>query len=548
MIENNSESAGPLEKLDINPVLAKAFQRAIRAEYGHNSAITIKQNWAYARFFVVCLQKIGLNQTVPLPATVMWDVHKFLQSSGFKRSTCQCRQNVIITLLRWCHRNIPNVVSRNATFDVPSFVREVVTYKNIISEESVKKILSLCYSEIEEIEDRLIRKKHLLLDAVNSSDPEYKKLIEDLLMVGNGRIPFQRELRGHRLQLHRRIERFGGLTKIRSQLYFMHEDVLPFYVAIIVQTAGNPMAVRDANTDCIEPHPLRTDLEFLNWEKRRSASEQRVDFPVDKEWSAPNLVRKMLNLNDSLRSISHAEYRDRIFISLSEKSDVPTVPSVQTLHNALALFLKKNNLDNFDFKDFRRSSAHAHRVAGGTIEVARKKLNHRNASTTYKYYSGREDASQFNDEAIVRFQGSLIRQSTELMNVADDASTLPVGWEEAPKPAETVFGFQCADPFAGINKLAQKGSRCVHFSQCSTCRGAIIPVDDPIVIAKVLSSQMALKDAKVRAERTGWELRFKKIYASTLDVIEREILPFVHPEVLRVASNHINKSLVPFLE
>lgn len=541
-------SVGPLEKLDVHPILAKGFQRALIAEFGHNSALSKKQNLAYARYLVCYLQQLGFHHTVPLPAGVMVDIHQILCDSGLKNSTCQTRQNVILSLLRWCHRNLPDVISRDAKLDVPGFVREASLVKSNLSVDAVKKILSACYLEIDEIELRLNRGRDMMSDEMNSVDRVGKKLVEDLLLVGNGRIPIQRDLLGQGLLLPRRVQEYGGLYKIRSQLYFMHEDVLPFYIAVLAQSAGNPMAVQEMEMDCVESHPLRRDLEYLIWEKRRSSSEQRVEFPVDKKWSAPNLVRRILALNAPLREYAIDQDRSRLFLSHSSRSQVPTVPSAQSLHNALSGFVKRHNLENFDFRDFRKSSATAHRVAGGTIEIARKKLNHRNSSTTAKYYSGPEDVSQANDAAIVGFQGLLINVSAQGKNLKDSCSKFSSEHGESSSPSETVFGFQCADPFAGIDGRSPKGNRCMHFSQCSTCPGAIIPVDDPLVIAKVISSQIALKDARARAEISGWDLRFNKLYASTLNVIEKEILPFVHADVLRVARDHIDKTRIPFLE
>lgn len=545
---NESKSCGVLKKMDVHPVLANALQRALRAEFGHQAATSMKQNVACVRYLVVCLQALNIHHTVPLPATVMWDINKWMQGSGFKNSTNQSRQNVILILLRWCHRNLPSVIDRRATFDVPSFLREKRLPSKALAEDTIKKILAACYSEIEEIENRLLRSKKLLLEDANSVDKEFKRLVEDLLIVGDGRIPSQQGLRGYGLGLYRRVEKYGGLREIRSRLYLLHEDVLPFYLAIVVQTAGNPIAIMEAEMNCIEPHPLRTDLEFLNWNKRRSRAEQRVDFPVDKKWSAPNLVRRLLVLNSPLREFASSKDLGRLFLAHGANAQAPNVPSVQTLHNSLAKFSRKYAIDNFDFRDFRRSSAKAHRVAGGTVEVARHRLNHRNASTTSKYYSGPEDVSQFNDEAIVRYQGMLITLSSQSNDFGKTNPELVAADLDISRPAETVFGFQCADPFAGIEGRSPKGTQCMHFSQCSTCRGAIIPVDDPFVIAKVLSSQIALKQAKLRAERSGWDLRFKKLYAPTLDVIEKEILPFVHADVLRIARDHINESLIPVLE
>lgn len=547
--KNRSSQAMSLEELDVHPLLATAFARALQAEFGHNAPETRKQAHRCARKLVLCLQELGLQHTIPLPATLVQAIHTLLRESGLKSSTAQSHQNIILTLLRWCYRNEPNVLSRATTFEVASFARNTPEARREISADVVKKVLAACYSEIDAVEEKLLRTRAALAGDKSGIDGSLFGLISDLLHIGGGQIPSQHQLHGEGvigLSIHSRVEAAGGLREIRTNVYLTHRGVFPFYLSAVVQTAGNPLAIREAAMHCIERHPLRTDLEFVNWEKRRAGVEQRVDFPVDKKWSTPNLLRRLLVLNAPLRPLATPQERDRLFLASGGHAQPACVPSVQTLHNFLADFLLKHDLDDFDFKDFRPSAARAHHVAGGTIEVARKRLNHQSARTTARHYSGPEDVAQFNDEAIVRYQGQLISASKSLGSSAQKKAEC--GSVDNAQRAETVFGFLCADPFAGLDGRAPKGSRCMHFNQCSGCSGAIVPVDDPQVIAKVLTSLQALKDAKSRAERAGWEVRFKKLYGPTLEVIENEILPFVHSDVLQIARAGVNPALIPALE
>jgi len=551
MAENVDVPASSLNDLDIHPMLANALERALKAEFGHNSLETKKQAHRCARKLVLCIQELGLQQTVPLPATVVQSVHEWLLRSGLKGSTAQSHQNIILTLLRWCYRNATTVLSRKTTFYVSSFTRNLPEVRRKPPADLIKQVLAACYSEINVVEQRLLRMREALAGAPSDLDSRLVSLIHDLVRIGNGQIPSLDELHGDAvvgLRIHRRILELGGLREIRSHMYLTHRGVFPFYLSAVVQTAGNPHAVREAGMRCIEKHPIRTDLEFVNWDKRRAGREQRVDFPVDKKWSAPNIIRRLLVLNEPLRISAAPKDREFLFLASGGHAQPACVPSVQTLHNFLAEFRQKYELEDFDFKDFRSSVAGLHHVAGGTIEVARKRLNHESARTTARHYSDPEDVAQSNDQAIIRYQGQLISLSEN-----GNSPHLVTGEADRAKPAftpgaETVFGFFCVDPFAGLDGHSAKGSRCLHFNQCSGCRGAIIPVDDPNTIARILSSLQALKEAKVRAERTGWEVRFNKLYTPTLNVIERDILPFVHPDILRIARSMVSTLHIPVLE
>jgi hypothetical protein len=335
----------------------------------------------------------------------------------------------------------------------------------------------------------------------------------------------------------------GGLQYIRSLVYLTTGDVFPFYMAVVTQTGGNPMAIRLLELRCIEPHPLRSDLEFLCWDKKRAKSEQRQDFPIGKRWSAPNIVRRLLKLNESIRLDARSSMKSMVFLARGLRRDEPEVPSVQSFHNYLAAFLDRYKIQEFDFEDMRTTVARVLHGDFHDIEIPKRRLNHRNVKTTSRYTSIEEFPLRWHDK-ITEFQGILVsRGGAEGVSKRNDGDEGIVR-----KPAETVFGFGCRDPYAGADGVTPKGTRCINFTGCSTCAGSVIPLDDPRIISRILAAKVALEAAQKDALVHGWSGRFEAVYGDTLSIINTTILSSVSPVVMEKARKHMNVSSIPVLE
>lgn len=540
-----------LSKSRIPKRLAKELLRALATEFGHTSLETQRQTFRGVRKLVAMLVEEGLNETLPLPASIAMDFHNWLERSGLAGSTAQSHQNNILSILKWCGRNSDGLLSARTSFVVPAFKRQDPKERAALSEEDVKGILQACYKEIEEVATRLAVGDRLLSGDARTRDEEWlADLIGDLLVTGRGRIATQAEVTRGGNNLKRRVADAGGLKPIHDLLYVNPRSMFPFYLAIICQTGGNPTPIARMRTDCIVANPLRADLEKLNWDKKRSNAEQRDTFPRGKKWSAPSLVRRYLKLTEEMRtSLADGYHKDDLFIALPHGgSRTARVPCAQLLHVMLGDFIGKHGLKNFDFKDLRPHVAEAHRRAGGSVLVAQQKLNHRNASTTQKYLSPSK-VSPEHDHYIHKYQGHLISLATataahggQAQNQSEDGASY------SREAAATVFGFECSDPFGGIAGHSPKGTLCTHFAKCATCPGAVVPVDDPKVIANLLAAHQALESAKTRSFKEGWVARFNSIYQPTLTILEKEILPSVSNGVRDMALDLVRVQGIPYLE
>lgn len=521
-----------LSKLDVSAVLAEALLRAHAASHGHTAIETQKQAFRSIRKLILCLQEMKLHQVVPLPRTIAQSFHEWLARSGLKGSTAQSHQNIVVGLLTWCARNARDAVSPDLYARVLSFHRDDPPERRELDPDTVRAVLAACYERITQIESRL-KFGTALVDGTFEDTAENRTLaatLLDSLKLGHGRIPTQQEVGRAGHNLSRRVSKAGGLSYLRELVCVTASDVFPFYLSVVVQTGGNPLSIRELQTGCIERHPLRDDLEVLGWNKKRAHSEQRQDFPIGRTWSAPNIIRKLMALNQQIREASRASQKRYVFIAVGARRNEALLISIQSLHNYLREFLREHNFPDFNFEDFRVTQAM--RLYGEFLDlhVPQKRLNHKSVRTTSRYTSI-EDFPLVLYQKIAKFQGVLVggRSGSTVKNEHRKCV------DTVKAPVDTVFGFGCKDPFAGIDGVTPEGTRCLNFTACSTCAGSLVPLDDPKIISRIIAAKLALEDAQKEAAAHGWGERFDVLYHDTLIIINQSILSNVLPEVMKRA-------------
>ncbi|WIV98445.1 hypothetical protein [Kinneretia aquatilis] len=523
--------------------LAEALMRAMVAHLGHTSVSTRKQAFRAIKVFGSFLRSHGLDKDVPLPANTILLLREWIQKKKTPL-TARVMMNTLIGLLSWLERNIPSVLHPKMTFVVPRIkvVKNHVAERRHLGDEAIQAILKACHAEIVQTEKRLTQGHKLAFGQCEPEEQDLADLIASLLQIGGGRLASFSEVLAIGSPLRKWVEIYGGLRHIASLLYLSPRTLLPFYVALLIQTSGNPESILQIHADCIRPHPLRSDLERVIWRKNRSRSEQKVDHPIGRIWSAASIVRRLSSLNERLRKDSPKHLRDRLFICVAARN-VRTLSSCH-LHQMLPDFIGQHQLVDFDFRDFRRDGALDHHREGASIEAARIRLNHI-SSTTTATYTPLADRAEYHDSVIRRFQGELVRRSEGGSAGVEESERAE---EVRGGESETVFGFQCKDPLAGIAPNSRKGSLCVQFARCASCPGAIIPLDDPKIVGKLLAAAEALESARSRSLEEGWWPRFDAMYESTRTVLANELLPAVDPVVRVKAGQFKAHHFIPWLE
>ncbi|MGN4117214.1 tyrosine-type recombinase/integrase [Burkholderia gladioli] len=529
--QGNSRTTLDFSELKLSYRMTHALQVAFETECGHLAVETQRQVWRCCKKLSMFMQDEGLGRKMPLPSDMLLRFRIWLEKTALCNATKQSILNVGISIVTASSRIDPGIVSSGFRLDVRSFERGAPKPSPALSEQSMKQVLQACYEEISAIEQRLTAGRSLLDDCKGDADKTRREVMRRFVaLTGNG-IPKRRDVIAMGKVFLRQVDALGGVRAIISQLHVTARDILPFYLAILAQTSGNAMAILDIGCDCIRDHPLRADIASVVWSKPRSQREQKADFSIAHRWSAPNLINRLKALNDPLRPWLGERFSDRLFVAYCNGR--VAVPCVQLFHIMLDEFIREHKLEHFDFKQLRKTGATIIFRETGDVRVVKERLNHRSTTTTRRYID-EPLLREVHDQLIHRFQGELISMS---MNSRLHARATDQRASISRNPSETVFGFLCRDPLAGLAKGSVRGQLCEHFQQCATCPGAIVPLDDPKIVARLLDSLDQLRSRRADAEVEGWVRRFDLLYGATISILQNEIIQKVGPAILDAASH-----------
>ena len=530
--------------LGIPPELALALKNAFQACFAHTSALSQRTSFAAVRAFCAFLKANDLAHAAPLPKDVLQRLRSWLTPR--RPATAQSILNRCVQLLSSLERSAPTLLSRGTRLTVERINAPTRKTRTTISEELVKTVLQRCHSDIEATEKRLEFGRRLWSrDTRTPAEQEISEVIHAVFRVGGGRIASQSIVHHAGENLSRRVKAIGGLRTIVRTLYLTPDDLLPYYVAMIIQTSGNPHSILNMRKNCIRPHPLRADLERVVWDKPRANREQFAEAPVSRAWSAASIVRRLLVSNANLTDNCRSRDKDKLFVSYCTTEGVAKVPSVSGMNILLHAFIQRHQLteERFTFSSFRPAGAKAHHRAGSGMFGAKRRLNHQSLATTARY-TPLGDRRDHHDVVIHRFQGLLVDATMPLDKRVHQAAQT----SKHPSPADTVFGFRCDDPLSGIAPGSHKGATCLQFTRCATCPGAIIPLDNVEVVSRLLASWRALIDARERALKESWIERYELLYEATRRILAEEIVPAIPPAVLDKANARLDVGLIPRLE
>lgn len=521
--------------------LAFALKRSFVAVTGQNSVESRRQVWRCLRKFAVFLKILSYGNVLPLPMDLLIKFRTWLCEQSLNDSTRQSHFNDVRRILLWISRNENEILHKATVFEVPSFERSNAVLSTVLDRQEVQALLKACYSEIDTVAARMSEGSRLMAgQGLTSLELERQILIRQLLQEGDGRLALQSELAGK--VAIRLVNRHGGLTKLWRLIAPSAEDVFPYYLAILAQCSGNPMAIRNLTRECLRMHPLREDRCALVWMKERANKEQIADFSLKRARSAPHLVKQLSSFNEILCGHASVSDRDKLFLAVCNSR--PAVPCMQSMHNMLDKFISRHNLKSFDFKQLRKTGAVLHLEAANDIRSPRDRLNHGSARTTM-HYVGNQHQSDENERTINRYQGLLIAESMiSPMNLPENGPNRELKADYFP----TVFGFGCRDPFAGVSPGTSRGELCMKFGSCATCPGAVVVLDDHKVLVKLVQSSEVLARTREKAIQQGWLERFNAIYADVQHTIDCELLPRANPRMVEFARDSDDFSIIPELE
>ncbi len=530
--------------LGLPPDLTQALADAFWHHFGVCPTRSLLVLWAHLRVFAQFAAENG-------GLTSLADVHRGLlvryiewlnarrRATGqpWTKSSRSAAYTTLRKLLQWLERCRPGLLEplEYPYNPFPWRNRDTVARDKLPAGE-LRAILKACERDIAAIRARradIAQERAAPRDPAARPGSSRAALIAAFEQRYGGIVPSWIELRrrGDGALLHA-LQRFGGARTIGPLLYPDARSVLPYYLAILTHTAGNPEPIAALTTDCLQPLPLLEDRQMLVWAKHRAGQAQRRSFRSNDPDEPPALVRELLDYTAPLRARASPAVRDRLFL-YHGVSGITALSTSRAKGLIRTDFTVRHALARFSLASIRPSVLSAFYRASGDLMQVKAVANHRSIATTVRYV----DTPQVQAEHRVRVAAL---QSTFLGHI--EGRTRPPRRSRARArgcerfdavPAVSMFGFDCQDPFAGIAPGSRRGQLCTHFLGCFTCPNAVIP-DDPRTLARLLQAREHLSRAAADIHPARWQA----IYAPPLQILEHDILPRFSAAELATAQSH----------
>jgi hypothetical protein len=557
---------------EITTLLADAF----RTHYAAAAATTRKGCWKALRAFAHFLAEDGSIATSGDLGTeavgryIAWlDQQRSNMAKPWSTATRHGRFVHVKVMLLWAMRNRPGRLPAQLRFPHNSFPgRHRTPVPRRLSAPQLKAILGACYDEIDaawacftEGQAVLARKSDTLASGCRS---DFERLLHDIHQSGNGVMPRYRSTATNG-ESRLPFDRHGGAQRLAQYLHLTVDTLGPFFLAIAIQTAANPDALRLIGRDCIVPHPLDERRTMIDWAKPRAGGAvrraQRRSFDRRRPHAAPNLIEKVLAMTEPLAAHAPPSERGHLFLIRGNRPSGIKAIGSQTLSAGIHRFIARANeriagwndahpdrlrtpLQTFAPVLFRGSVATEHyHAADGDIRAAQLVLNHTRADTTDLYVRGPE-TQRLQDATIARLQALMVAWITGDRGLRDLVGTGPDTAFIALGENANAFGHVCANPLAGVAPGAAPGRLCPRFGACLACPGLVIPIDAEH-LARVLQAKRKLECARDRIDPHRWKL----LYAPSHRILTDDILPDF-PAELHAAAERMMPTLpsLPDLE
>lgn len=399
-----------------------------------------------------------------------------------------------------------------------------------LSSEEIKKILSICYSKIDEImqEFRYTQEKLMELDSLGDYDFERKSIyhVTHYFYKKYGYLPLLTELPVTE-RIH--IKKIGGVDEVNRRLCPNPHTLFPFYMVLLIELAANSDAIRQIKVDCITEDPLFEDRCFINWDKARAGKEQKRNVFKKKKYGAYQIIQYLKELTQHTRKHIKEEDKDFLFVIRGEyESNKISVVIPKRFNDEAQKFIKEHKLDfNFAPSDIRPTVlTEIYRARKDVVSVS-KVANHKSINTTLLYIVN-EETKKENREYLSGKQSEIFEN---ILNKNDTQEDYLIDVDNAQN-----IGFSCKKPM--VDKKV-----CVNWMAELTNPELIIPAD-----SKYLSKIIALENSIKNAKNLMGKERFSLLYAPILNVIENEILPKFDKKIITKSKVLAKEIKIPLLE
>lgn len=399
-----------------------------------------------------------------------------------------------------------------------------------LSSEEIKKILSICYSKIDETmqEFRYTQEKLKELDSLSEYKFERKNIyhITHYFYKKYGYLPLLTELS---IPEREHIKKIGGVDEVNRRLCPNPHTLFPFYLVLLIELAANSDAIRQIKIDCITEDPLFEDRCFINWDKPRAGKEQKRNVFKKKKYGAYQIVQFLKELTQHTRKYIKEEDKDFLFVIRGEyASNKLSVVIPKRFNDESQKFIKEHKLDfNFTPSDIRPTVlTEIYRARKDVVSVS-KVANHKSINTTLLYIVN-EETKKENREYLSSKQSEIFEN---ILNKNENQENESIDVDNAQN-----LGFSCKKPI--VDKKV-----CVNWMAELTNPELIIPAD-PKYLSKIIALENSINNAKNFMDKD----RFSLLYAPILNVIESEILPKFDKKIIAESKTLAKEIKTPLLE
>ena len=430
---------------------------------------------------------------------------------------CKARTYTTLrTLLQWLERCRPGLIaSIEYPFNPFPWRNRDEQPRDVIPPEVLRAILKACEADI-----AAMRAKREAATTQPSAADEalgtLAGLLQHLDRHFGGIVPRRHEL-AYPVRLA--LVRFGGRKQVEPYLYPRAESLLPYYLAILIHTAGNPDPIAELRCDCLQALPLLDDRQALVWFKPRAHSLQRRTFSATDRFAPPALIEEILRWNERLRALAPAPLRDRLFLFKGLRG--VSALSSGTAKSLLKAFCERHGLPRFALASIRPGVLSSFYRASGDLGRTAAVANHATLAATVRYVDIPQVQTQHRAR-IADLQNAFVGHIEQPHATGVATAPASVGPGAVPPAGEVVsmFGFGCTDPLAGTATGTRRGELCTNFMGCFTCPNAII-TPDPATLARLLQAREHLRAASAALHPARWQA----FYAPQLRILEEDILP-----------------------
>ena len=550
--------------LDMPNDVSRVFVEAFRVHDAGSSATTRRGRWRVLRRFGRFLRTEGVACARDVNAGT---IRRYIDAlatpaSGrqLSRATMAQRIAALKPLLERVEQAYPDLFGSALAIPYSPFpsVGWSPEAKVRLTATEMKTILAAAYDEIDMAWARFRRGQEIIAAPLppegNGPGQALARWVWKLHRIGGGIAPSGEAIRAAGINPNS-LEHYGRQEASAQHYHLTSHTMAPFYVALAIQLAANPQPLRAIRRDCLVPHPLDDNRVMVEWLKRRTGRNpkmQRRSFDPRRPRSAPRLIEMLLEMTEPLIAHAPPDERESLFLirypsaaywrrhdypaGLIAPDSIPgfinrfirrTTPRIERW-NAAHPARPKPLVPKFTASQLRGSVATEHYVAsGGDLRAAGAVLNHASLVTTDRYVEG-SAARKLEQETIARLQ------------------TLMVAWVSGPdrkEPARhgsvtALFGHRCLAP---VEKGGDGNPRlCPRLRGCLACPGLIVPLDVER-FARVLQARGHLLAARDQIDPVRWAL----FYGPSLHVLEHDLLP-AFPAGLREQAEH-QAALLPDL-